>query len=141
MARASNPTGRAASAGSSAAGAVGRGVQLGVIAYLLWGFLTIYWKQLDAFDAAELIAWRMLCAGAVMLVVVTVRRTWPAITAALRSPSTVARLVVASLLLTANWGSYVWAVTTDRVDETARGYLIAPLATSAPSSITQPPSS
>ena len=35
---------------------VQRGVQLGVMAYLLWGFLTIYWKQLAAFDAFELIA-------------------------------------------------------------------------------------
>ena len=31
-------------------------------AYLLWGGLTVYWKQLSEFDAFELIAWRMLCA-------------------------------------------------------------------------------
>jgi len=40
-------------------------------------------------------------------------------------------LLVASLLLSANWGSYVWAVTNDRVIETALGYFIAPLATMA----------
>jgi len=39
------------------------------------------------------------------------------------------RLVVAALLLTMNWGSYVWAVVNDRVIETALGYFIAPLAT------------
>ncbi len=108
-----------------------RGVQLGVAAYLLWGFLTIYWKQLKAFDAFELIAWRMSCAGVVMAVIVTVRRTWPNIIAALRHGPTVRRLVMASILLTVNWGSYVWAVTNDRVIETALGYFIAPLATMA----------
>jgi chloramphenicol-sensitive protein RarD len=38
---------------------------------------------------------------------------------------------MASVLLTLNWGSYVWAVTNDRVIETALGYFIAPLATMA----------
>jgi len=110
---------------------VQRGVQLSVVAYLLWGFLTIYWKQLAAFDAFELIAWRMSFAGMVMAVIVTVRRTWPNVVAALRHGPTARRLVMASLLLTVNWGSYVWAVTNDRVIETALGYFIAPLATMA----------
>ncbi len=110
---------------------VQRGVQLGVAAYLLWGFLTIYWKQLKAFDAFELIAWRMSFAGVVMAVIVTTRRTWPTIVGALRHGPTARRLVMASILLTVNWGCYVWAVTNDRVIETALGYFIAPLATMA----------
>jgi chloramphenicol-sensitive protein RarD len=110
---------------------VQRGVQLGVAAYLLWGLLTIYWKQLQGFDAFELIAWRMTCAGVVMAVIVTVRRTWPNIIGALRDGPTARRLVMASVLLTVNWGGYVWAVTNDRVIETALGYFIAPLATMA----------
>ena len=108
-----------------------RGVQLGVAAYLLWGFLTIYWKQLKAFDAFELITWRMSCAGVVMAVIVTARRTWPNIVGALRHGPTARRLAMSAVLLTVNWGSYVWAVTNDRVIETALGYFIAPLATMA----------
>lgn len=126
----SSPPGGAPSAADDDA-RVRRGVQLGVLAYLLWGFLTIYWKQLSAFDAAELIAWRMACAGVVMGIVVTLRRSWPAIVAAFRDRRTLVRLIAASLLLTGNWGSYVWAVTNDRVIETALGYFIAPLATMA----------
>lgn len=100
-------------------------------AYVLWGFLTIYWKQLKAFDAFELIAWRMLFAGVVMAVIVTARRTWPTIVGALRHGPTARGLTMASVLLTVNWGCYVWAVTNDRVVETALGYFIAPLATMA----------
>jgi chloramphenicol-sensitive protein RarD len=66
-----------------------------------------------------------------MAVIVTVRRTWPNIVQALRHGPTVRRLVMASVLLTVNWGSYVWAVNDDRVIETALGYFIAPLATMA----------
>jgi chloramphenicol-sensitive protein RarD len=108
-----------------------RGVQVGLLAYLMWGFLTIYWKRLDGFDAIELIAWRMLCAALVMALIVSVRRTWPTIRTALTDGAMVRRLVVAALLLTVNWGSYVWAVTNDRVIETALGYFMAPLATMA----------
>lgn len=107
------------------------GVRVGVAAYVLWGLLTIYWKQLSGLDAVELIAWRMFTAAMVMAVVTTVRGTWPAIVAAFRSRSTVVRLIVAALLLSANWGSYVWAVINDRVIETALGYFIAPLGTMA----------
>ncbi len=110
---------------------VAQGVRLAVAAYLLWGFLTIYWKQLSGFDAFELIAWRTVCAGVVMALVVTARRTWPTVIGALRDPGVARRLVLASLLLTVNWSSYVWAVTNDRVIETALGYFIAPLATMA----------
>lgn len=110
---------------------VARGVQLGFAAYLLWGFLTIYWKQLDAFDAFELIAWRMVSAGVVMAAIVTIRGDWPTMVRALRNRAILQRLLVASLLLAANWGSYVWAVTNERVIETALGYFIAPLATMA----------
>jgi chloramphenicol-sensitive protein RarD len=110
---------------------VRRGVQLATSAFLLWGLLTIYWKQLGAFDAFELIAWRMTCAGVVMAVIVTARRTWPIIVGALRDGGVGRRLVLSSVLLTVNWGSYVWAVTDDRVIETALGYFIAPLSTMA----------
>lgn len=109
--------------------AVTRGVRVGLAAFALWGLLTVYWKQLSAFDALELIGWRMIFAGVVMIGIVTARRTWPKIVAAMRDRATLVRLIAAALLLTANWGSYVWAVVNDRVIETALGYFIAPLAT------------
>ena len=109
----------------------GAGVRIGVAAYLIWGLLTIYWKQLSAFAALELIGWRMVCAGVVMAVVTTLRSQWPVLVSALRDTVTLRRLATAAVLLTANWGSYVWAVTNDRVIETALGYFMAPLGTMA----------
>ena len=66
-----------------------------------------------------------------MAVITTVRGTWPVIVAAFRDGAVLRRLAVAAALLTANWGCYVWAVTNDRVIETALGYFMAPLATMA----------
>jgi chloramphenicol-sensitive protein RarD len=106
-----------------------QGVRAAVAAYTLWGLLTIYWKELTAFDAFELIGWRIACAGVVMAVIVTLRGRWPALVAAAHDRRLMARITIAALLLTANWTSYVWAVVHERVIEAALGYFMAPLGT------------
>jgi chloramphenicol-sensitive protein RarD len=108
-----------------------RGLQAAVFAYTLWGLLTLYWKQLVGLDAVELIGWRITSAASLMAVIVTVTGRWTPVFAALRSRSVAPRIVLASLLLTVNWTTYVWAVVNDRVIETALGYFLAPLGTMA----------
>jgi chloramphenicol-sensitive protein RarD len=110
---------------------VARGVRAAVVAYLLWGLLTVYWKQLTHFDAVELIGWRMVMAAAVMAVIVTVNGRWQVIVDSLRTPRLAARMLVAGLLLATNWTTYVWAVVNDHLLETALGYFLAPLGTMA----------
>jgi chloramphenicol-sensitive protein RarD len=105
------------------------GIRAAVLAYVVWGLLTIYWKGLETFDPFELIGWRILCSTLVMAVVVTARGRWGVLTAALRDRRTALTLGLAAVLLTTNWTSYVWAVSNDRVLETALGYFMAPLGT------------
>jgi chloramphenicol-sensitive protein RarD len=106
-----------------------RGVRAALAAYVLWGLLTVFWKELSGFAALELIGWRIVCATVVLALVITARRRWPAMRAAFADRALVVRLVIAALLLTANWTSYVWAVVDGRVIETALGYFMAPLGT------------
>lgn len=110
---------------------ISRGVRAGVAAYVLWGVLTIYWKQLSAFDAVELIGWRIAMAALVMVGVVTVRGRWPVLRGAFRSVRLVGRLALAGALLTVNWTMYVYAVVSEQIIETALGYFLAPLGTIA----------
>lgn len=105
------------------------GIQAGLFAYLIWGGLTLYWKQLTDFDAFELIAWRIVAASVVMAIVVSVRGRWAVLVAAARSPRLLVRIALAAVLLTINWTSYVYAVVDGRVIETALGYFMAPLGT------------
>lgn len=108
-----------------------RGLRAAVLAYVLWGLLTVYWKQLTGLDAVELIGWRVGTAVVFMAIVLGVTQRWPAVVGALRDRPTAARIGLASLLLTVNWTTYVWAVVNDRVIETALGYFLAPLGTMA----------
>jgi len=104
-------------------------VQAAVVAYGLWGLLTIYWKALTGFDPFELIGYRIALASVVMAVIVTLRRRWSVLLALRHDRAVLARLTLAAVLLTANWTTYVWAIVNGRVIETALGYFFAPLLT------------
>ena len=105
------------------------GIVAGVSAYLLWGLLTVYWKLLHEFDPFDLIGWRIITAAIVMVIGLSVSGRWGHLRPVLRDRRLLGRVVVAALLLTVNWTSYVWAVVNDHVIETALGYFMAPLGT------------
>ncbi|MEN9643394.1 MAG: hypothetical protein RL238_63 [Actinomycetota bacterium] len=106
-----------------------KGIIAGVTAYMVWGLLTIYWKQLHRFDAFELIGWRITAAAVVMAIVLTATRRWGHLRVLRRNRPLQLRVAAAALLLTTNWTAYVWAVVHDHVLETALGYFIAPIGT------------
>ncbi len=108
-----------------------KGLRAAVVAYVAWGLLTLYWKQLSGLDALELIGWRVASAAVFMAIVVSVTGRWAPVIDALRTGAVASRICLASLLLTVNWTTYVWAVVNDRVIETALGYFLAPLVTMA----------
>jgi chloramphenicol-sensitive protein RarD len=106
-----------------------RGTVAGLSAYLVWGLLTVFWKQLHRFDAFELIGWRIAMSAIIMTVVLTVTGRWVHLRPVVTDRRLLARVAIAALLLTVNWTSYVWAVVHDHVIETALGYFMAPLGT------------
>jgi chloramphenicol-sensitive protein RarD len=105
------------------------GIIAGIIAYVVWGLLTIYWKQLHRFNAFELIGWRITSSAVIMAVVLTVTHRWVHLGVLRHDMHLLRRVALAAVLLTVNWTSYVWAVVHDRVLETALGYFIAPIGT------------
>ena len=52
------------------------GIIAGFSAYVVWGLLTIYWKQLSEFDAFELIGWRITASAVIMAIVLTATKGW-----------------------------------------------------------------
>lgn len=105
------------------------GIITGVTAYVVWGLLTLYWKQLGRFNAFELIGWRITASVVVMVALLTLTRSWKSLRAVRNDPALLRAVVLAALLLSANWTSYVWAVVHGQVLETALGYFIAPIGT------------
>ena len=105
------------------------GIAYGLGAYITWGFLTIYWKFLKDFNAFELIGWRIVTSAIVLLAILMYNKQLRNLAIALREPQVQLRVALASILLSVNWTTYVWAVVHDHVLETALGYFIAPIFT------------
>ena len=95
----------------------------------MWGGFTAYWKLLSGFAPAELIGWRVGSAVAVLWLSVVLRQRVRSVVTAVTNPSVRRHLLAAAALLVVNWSTYVAAVTSGRVIETALGYFLAPLLT------------
>lgn len=104
-----------------------RGVFFGVSAYTLWGLLPFYWQWLDGVAATEILVHRGLWSLIICIGFLAIVRKLGFFFSLLRDLRIFAILAFASLLLTINWGVYIWSVTVDRVVESALGYYITPL--------------
>jgi chloramphenicol-sensitive protein RarD len=100
---------------------------LAVAAFGLWGLAPIYWKQLHALPAAELLAYRVSSSVAVGVLLVAATRRWGELTAVLRARRRLLPIVASSLLISLNWLIFIEAVNTGRVLATALGYFLNPL--------------
>ena len=108
-----------------------QGVLAGFAAYGLWGLFPLYFSQLGPAGAWEILAHRVLWTFVFCLIGLTVVRGWAEAAAVLRKPRLAGALAVSGVLVTANWGIYVWAVVNGQVVDAALGYFINPLVTVA----------
>ncbi|MCA2227056.1 EamA family transporter RarD [Nonomuraea aurantiaca] len=104
-----------------------RGVLFGAAAYTMWGLFPLYWPLLKPSGAVEILAHRMAWSLVAVLVVLAVRRHWSWISGLLKEPRKLALLALAAVIVTVNWGVYIYAVNAGQVVESALGYFINPL--------------
>lgn len=107
------------------------GLMYGLGAYSLWGFLPIYWKQLHDVPALEILASRFiwslafvfilqLCTGKLGVFVQETKQVFSTWKSGIM-------MIAAAILITFNWGIFIWAVEDGRIIETSMGYYITPL--------------
>jgi chloramphenicol-sensitive protein RarD len=103
-----------------------KGVGYALAAYTFWGFLPIYWKVLHHVSAPEILMHRIVWSFIFLLLVLSYKGYWSWL-AALREWRVLLTFITSSLLLTLNWGLYIWAVNAGFIVETSLGYFINPL--------------
>ncbi|WP_374238052.1 EamA family transporter RarD [Microbacterium sp. SS28] len=99
------------------------------MAYLLWGFLPLYFLLLAPTGPWEVVAWRIILSLAFCAFLLTVTRTWPKLVAILRNRRLVGWTMVAGALIYVNWQVFLIATLTGHVVETSLGYFINPIVT------------
>lgn len=96
-------------------------------AFILWGLLPLYWKAIQHVPAYEILCHRIVWSLVFTALILAGQRRFHEIRQALRHRRTILCLSASSLLVTANWGLYIWAVNAGFIVETSLGYYINPL--------------
>lgn len=100
-------------------------------AYVIWGILPIYWKLLQTAGAYEILAHRVLWSFVFMFVLLAFLRkrgdVKRDILAVCRDTKRLLAVAGGGFIVTANWGTYIWAVNHGYIVETSLGYYINPL--------------
>jgi chloramphenicol-sensitive protein RarD len=84
-------------------------------------------KLMAHMPAAEVVAHRVLWSVPIAAAVLIAIRRTDALKEALRSPRMLGMACVTALLISVNWGVYVWAIATGNTLDAALGYYINPL--------------
>lgn len=103
------------------------GILTAAVAYILWGLLPVYWKQLQDIPPLEILGHRVVWSLAVVVILLAVRQNWAWVGQVRRRPAVLVSTVVTAVLLISNWFIYIWANNSGHIVEASLGYFITPL--------------
>ncbi|UJL46094.1 EamA family transporter RarD [Virgibacillus sp. NKC19-16] len=107
------------------------GIIYTALAYVLWGFLPIYWKLVEDVPPGETLAHRIVWSFIFMLGIVLILRKWTPfiqeLNVIIRNKKRLLGITLASIFISLNWLTFIWAVNSDHVIQASLGYYINPL--------------
>jgi len=106
-----------------------QGVFYAIAAYFMWGLLPLYWKVFQAMGAWEILAHRIVWSVVFVSIIIVVTKRIRKLRESVSGAKMVGALIICSLLISANWLLYIWAVNNDQVMQTSLGYYMNPLIT------------
>lgn len=103
------------------------GILYAVAAYSLWGILPIYWRLITSVFPIEILSNRIVWAFVFTIAIITVTKQWDELKNISKDKKQILYIFIASILISINWGLYIWAVNSDRIVDASLGYYINPL--------------
>ncbi|MFO7576092.1 MAG: EamA family transporter RarD [Pelovirga sp.] len=104
-----------------------QGVFYGLAAYLVWGMFPVYFKALAGATPLEIVCHRVVWSAALLLVIVGGSRQLGKLWNLVRNPAKLLVLCGSTLLISANWFIFLYAVERGDVLQSSLGYFITPL--------------
>ena len=104
-----------------------RGLAAASTAFVIWGVLPLYLKQLQHVPALQITAHRLVWGCLFGMLLLGVRGELTRVHSAFADPRVRWRLCASAALVSVNWLTYVWAIGNHRVVESSLGYFINPL--------------
>jgi len=103
------------------------GIFFGLAAFVSWGLLPVYWKQLQPVAPFEILCHRIIWSCVFLCLIIAYQRRWSEVVDIILNRAQVKKLCASGLLIGFNWFIYIWAVNSDHVVETSLGYYINPM--------------
>ncbi|MCL1813045.1 MAG: EamA family transporter RarD [Treponema sp.] len=103
-----------------------KGILLEVFSYTFWGVMPVYWHLLNFASPLRILGFRITFALIFTALTLSVRgnKTWlNLLTDRKKRPIT----VLCGVIISVNWGLYIWAVNTGHTIDASLGYYINPL--------------
>lgn len=97
------------------------------LGYILWGILPIYWRQLKGIPAIDLLSFRILLSFITLGLFIFITKKLRAYMSAFNDLDTLKKIALSTIALSFNWGSYTYAMVSDKVVEASLAYYISPL--------------
>jgi chloramphenicol-sensitive protein RarD len=104
-----------------------RGLWYALGAYVIWGLLTIFWKQLAHVPAIQLICHRIVWSCLLLSAYVVISGQAKKLFDIAKTFAVLRMYTFAALLISLNWLVFIWGVNAGYVVETSLGYFINPL--------------
>lgn len=106
---------------------VGAGLAYALGAYVWWGFIAIYFKAVAHVAPLNVLSQRIFWCSVMLAPLLVLRGQWGDVIRFVKLKSAWRPLVFATVLIAANWGIFIYAVSENRLAEASLGYFINPL--------------
>lgn len=108
-----------------------KGRKLGLVtvtgSYVLWGLLPAFWALLAQVNSVYILAQRIIWSLVFMGLYLAVTRGWGEILRVFRDKRALGKCFLCGVLITLNWGVYIYSVNSGHVLDASMGYFIEPV--------------
>lgn len=100
-----------------------------LLCYILWGLLPIFWKLLNQLNPIYVLCSRIVWSLVFCLIILYLKRELNSAKTIFSNKKLLLKLMLSGILLSINWGSYIWAVNSNHVLDASLAYFINPIIT------------
>ena len=104
-----------------------KGIAFALSTFFMWGVFPVYSKLLAAVGAVQVLAHRILWSAIILFALLYFSSKLRQVFRLLSIKKVALNLLASGVLISINWGVYIWAVERGQILETSLGYFINPL--------------
>lgn len=107
----------------------GKGRIYVLLCYILWGLLPIFWKLLSQLNPIYVLCSRIVWSLVFCFIILYLKSELNDVKNIFLNKMLLLKLFLSGILLSINWGSYIWAVNSNHVLDASLAYFINPIIT------------